>query len=1239
MAVAENDRARLLALLQDISVHSSAESLTALDSAIESSFFEFLPGLSGGGTPALPGLGGGIPGLPGIGGGGGMSGMMNNLVSVPKNLMSKLPPFNISNVVTVPVNIMKKLFGPMLNSHKDRRRKADSSGSCESKDPLDTNDPDCFAARFSMLVSYYGVDTKLKKLDRQVVQGASEAEGLVGSIITTAGRSEKIIFGSAGSGLITDSETLTSAAKQLQQASVASTDALYSEMMKATDTSINDVRELKLVLTDGLNNLTASVDQVAKKQATVAAVRASQLTTQASKVLRADVATVQQVTVDVGNVIGASARSLADSVDSIDPRISKVASKLDDGEDLLDSAKTGIKRATADANRSLADSLSQSTQRLSTNSIQALTKAETTMNQIVADVSSLSAQAEREFLIDTTNVASEIKNSTVRSVKRSNNFAETRLLVEAPEMIDRTQRRTSKVLDDALKSVSNKTREADLVWSDLQSMGKTEQARVESQTADVGIVASTEPRALEKAVVDSQRFALKSLNSVAVDQRAALARMADTVVSTGKAAVRDVVHFESNRVDDLVAIGNDATAMEGSINAAIRSTNNAIQSMTRKNDAELVRNQIGFETDSSRNASFLMQRLTDVSSQMVRTSEELGRLMNGSAKSVNETLQTQLHATTHALSDAGNFFIAQFNQTLAAVQEAAADVKLTDSHRGAAALTSSQSAVTNDLKSLSLMFQRISSSQQEGMVNVSLKLQRFSAEAAQRLATAADQGIAGISAVQADLMAIADPVRAVISDSVSRLNMSSREDTLANALTITKVQENRIKALMNQLGIVNNSIPDMSHAQDRVSALFKEGMDGVSDMEVTLPPWESVTSDSLRVLTDVTNQTVRPLLANLRTVREAVDSLDSITDNFTVGLLSTRSDLAIMQSASAADRRDTTSRLEQIITGLANSKQRNAMHASVTGLEMLKMETALHWKKIRSAVESELFEIPILIQNAFTDIVPLRMNISTLRPRNSEGQRSAVVNAKLERLQESVLQGLTRLQNHIDSVRVLQEHDIANSVSAVDVFTQTLANAKRSLGLPLDDSIDSALFGVGQVAPAVTLLVNETVSSLAAHVATASLEAIGNSHKSELNKLLDSAGVAVAKLSQSASNRGNVTDQLANALSRTIRTISNITDFAKTAFDAHHPLWRFHERVSDFNGESTKALLDVLDQPWFEDMTNVARFYRDIDEVLNQLNVSLTPSSEFALNRFTRTVQQEMARQDKFESDWHTNTI
>ena len=100
----------------------------------------------------------------------------------------------------LPSLMANSLLEARTASHHDRRRSHDSAQPCESKDPPDTNDSDCVATRWNLIVQYFPIHTRLIRWDTKLVTAQVATENLSDSILRRISRNWVTLFGQSKRG-------------------------------------------------------------------------------------------------------------------------------------------------------------------------------------------------------------------------------------------------------------------------------------------------------------------------------------------------------------------------------------------------------------------------------------------------------------------------------------------------------------------------------------------------------------------------------------------------------------------------------------------------------------------------------------------------------------------------------------------------------------------------------------------------------------------------------------------------------------------------------------------------------------------------------------------------------------------------------------------------------------------------------------------------------------------------------
>ena len=161
-----------------------------------------------------------------------------------------------------------------FDSHKMRRRKKDERLPCESTEPLDTNDKDCFSYRWDKLIWYFPRHSFLKRLDRVTITAQDELAAMGRQIFLANEKNEDSAFGFGGSylhpsrnkGLFFESQFLTAVTQFLESVMNRDLHELQRTQSGQDDDAVSDVKELRGEIIQEFADLHAAVVEVLDKQ-------------------------------------------------------------------------------------------------------------------------------------------------------------------------------------------------------------------------------------------------------------------------------------------------------------------------------------------------------------------------------------------------------------------------------------------------------------------------------------------------------------------------------------------------------------------------------------------------------------------------------------------------------------------------------------------------------------------------------------------------------------------------------------------------------------------------------------------------------------------------------------------------------------------------------------------------------------------------------------------------------------
>ena len=383
-------------------------------------------------------------------------------------------------------------FG-VFNSHKDRRRKKDTNLPCESTNPLDTNDKDCFVYRWDKMVWYFSYHAHLKRLEKINVQGADEATALWAKTMTLNEQHENQIYGHAGtflrpsksSGIFHEASVLKSGAEQLNEAGIASIETLYRTLESATEDSFSDVRELKDNIAKAYSSLTDDVALVMKKQDRNAQLNAGTMNKAGTKILSDSVDTVLGSQKTSTETMIDVARTGNGKIKEVEGITKDLGARLDDGEDFAEKAAERIEARNATFRVNLDSAIDHTLKEITT-------KAEDSQKHVSDELRLLTTEFRGQTIGEVKRSTVDLKNATSAVRQRSQALADaadsqivTALVSGQSTVFKQGTSNVTTLLGDLQTSILKKTQDGTHTTSDLGNTAAVLSTEANSETKSV----------------------------------------------------------------------------------------------------------------------------------------------------------------------------------------------------------------------------------------------------------------------------------------------------------------------------------------------------------------------------------------------------------------------------------------------------------------------------------------------------------------------------------------------------------------------------------------------------------------------------------------------------------------------------------------------------------------------------------------------------------------------------------
>ena len=228
-------------------------------------------------------------------------------------------------------------------SHKDRRRKKDTTPACESKAPMDTTDADCYTARWNLMVGYFPAHTGLKRMDQKIVQSVDEMNVIWSTILTNLSSAERAI--NSTDGLRAEMRILDNALGTLTNTSAAGVARIMDAQLNFSQQAKDDMRSIKEFLANAFGALKNQTNSIMAAQEESQKANAENMNNHASAALRdavdlllseqkrmvGDVRAGGEAFIRLQNELADESKSVVAATRSLDNQIADTNTKVETG--------------------------------------------------------------------------------------------------------------------------------------------------------------------------------------------------------------------------------------------------------------------------------------------------------------------------------------------------------------------------------------------------------------------------------------------------------------------------------------------------------------------------------------------------------------------------------------------------------------------------------------------------------------------------------------------------------------------------------------------------------------------------------------------------------------------------------------------------------------------------------------------------------------------------------------------
>ena len=1193
--------------------------------------------------------------------------------------------FDPLSMAMKPVNFVAGAVGGLFSSKNSRRRSSDTEPPCESVNPLDTNDQDCSVTRWNEIVSYYPFHKTLQKKDKDVIMAIDQVGQLAADVLRVTDSHHEALFGNTGSeGLIREAAILRNASRQLQAAGIAAADGGYDQLLTVlTEPSIDDVKNLKLILATAFADLKGAAENVTKREQLSADLHNNLMNKRATVALNDAVDTIHKKVVNVSATVGIGGASLTVVQKAATANVTRVQSALSDVADLVATTGNALEDIGVKAGEAREKRIEESREIVSANGAQiASTEAK--------QYTQLRTQLESESATSMNRTRNLLKNASLAAIESGMETANaTDLNVESvlrtgvSNAIGQSASGVSVTLNDARDSIGEESEKATNVAHDVSDAGAAQASEVQSAVVGVMQDSAAVRSASQADIRDANVEAASLLSSLSQDQQSTFDQIVTLLnsqqLNSSAQLSQSENAYSASIVDFLRSIGTAGSEGQQSLTDILA----LVQSGQLKTMADV---QLQFDSvvaDSKAKANSLMKQVGTAGSQITDAGSQVGTELNRTADAVVDSIVTGSGNTRQALSDASDSLSAtsaklgasgrdreKYNQQRFGQSRGVLDGML----HSAAALSGQGEDVDRATSAVAdVEGQQVA----DQLFGLSTNDDSMEKSIIQEVIAKREQMRSQLNALhfgddaKASWESAEKPIAERI-DLIGRMASEMQSDT-GESLGV-------VGSMRNQLGLVDERIDNLTRRvegqTDSVrSTISTHWLTMQSGLNLTGLNLQSTAEQSSAEAAKAGNEFLSEYLNNHR--RAIQDSLEQANQATAAGEQSSGSGLVIARQIADAlesfvDEAESTQR--SLVSQIPTEFGVTAVDRTMIDPEKAELESQV--AETMSTIRSEMMRLPQALRDGFAEvqsevqvrstdlsnrILALRDNLNASIERPEDVIRELVVSTKLQHLQRGVLDADKRIREQIqterENVNEARYHQVKLIRSMIKQLTQLGERDDQSAELhPLESTVMDLGAEAGR-------LVNDAVSETESDAALGLLSSVSrlsrpaanltdeiSSHASVVNKTEHIRAAVEASVERGIQSGAARLEALTRSAERGLETkltatddrVRSATEDLASQMDAFTS--RQIDRIAAIDSEAATTIAGnwsnladrlsadsdtLLHSPALDHLLSTFPYSGDVDEVKSEIDREKANQVEFE-NRWMETLALSDHSSDEF---------
>ena len=525
-----------------------------------------------------------------------------------------------------------------FNSHKDRRRQMDHVPPCESTNPLDTNDHDCFTRRWQLMSDYYPWQHELKRGERLLLTQETNTEAVGTRNYQASLRNEEVTAGVMSE----TAKVLEPASLHLSHARDTILNALADSQNQGSDQATNDLLSLRSNIQSSASRLLGDATDAVDAQVVSSDMNANRLLQSATSFL----ANIMREMIQYQHLL---ARRSLDAAKPGNELYAKTLSKLKYYSrklDKMDEATRSLETSIG-TQRDVAQGVLEQQVRDMGYDLEAYSKDALNMSSLIWDrsedalVSGVQGSMER-FKSEIGRITTESMDKGLRRTEMMERDVANRSKVDVEEVLKTASDYIAAVSDSVFSKLQTKDHQLSNIYSGIARVGAKMSSLIHSQTSEIHQSADELASEIDTDKANVLERVYTALSRAVGNYARAIKPVVRSIGEVGATSNKRIVGSELSYTDKT----SDVLHNLGIQGLLVSAGNSDLLSLLTKassqtGDGDVTDPHVGHET---------IQRLSNLFGEFLNRQQQVSQIQSVNSNSLESSLKQGNRQTGFAIS-------------------------------------------------------------------------------------------------------------------------------------------------------------------------------------------------------------------------------------------------------------------------------------------------------------------------------------------------------------------------------------------------------------------------------------------------------------------------------------------------------------------------------------------------------------------------------------------------------------